>query len=167
MTLLKPILVMLLIWTFVLGGVLAAETGDARRDSEIKAGPYRDAQTVGALSKGDKVEVLARRGGWYQVKSSKGDGWVRMLSIRRGEVRKRKIEAGELVGLASGRAGTGKVVATTGIRGLTEEELKKAEYNESEIKKVESFMITAAEAQKFAAAENLAAQNVEYLRNSD
>lgn len=167
MRLLKPIFAILLIWVLSLGGMLAAEPGAARRDSEIKASPYRDAKTVGALTKGDKVELLTRRGGWYQVKSPKGEGWVRMLSIRRGEGRKRKIEAGELVGLASGRAGTGKVVATTGIRGLTEEELKKAKYNENEVKKVESFTASAEAARKFAAAGNLAAQEVEYLSSSD
>ena len=160
-------LVVLLVLAWGPGTARAADTGAARRDSEIKASPYRDAKTVGALSKGDGVELLARRGGWYQVRSPKGDGWVRMLSIRRGEARARKLEAGELVGLASGRSGTGKVVATTGIRGLTEEELKQAKYNENEVKKVESFTITAAQGRKFAAAENLAAQNVEYLQNSD
>ncbi|MDH3443336.1 MAG: SH3 domain-containing protein [Deltaproteobacteria bacterium] len=164
---LRAMFTILVIWIFSLGAALAPETGTARRKSEIKESPYRDAKPVGSLSKGDKVDLLARQGGWYQVKSPKGRGWVRMLSIRRGEVRKRKIEAGELVGLASGRAGTGRVVATTGIRGLTEEELKKAKYNESEVKKVEALKATADEVRKFATAGNLAAQKIEYLPNSD
>ena len=68
-----------------------------------------------------------------------------------------------LLGLASGRAGTGKVVATTGIRGLSEEDLKAAKYNETELKKAESYGVTRAEAQKFAAEGKLTARKVEYL----
>ena len=133
----------------------------------MKASPYRDAKTIGSLAKGDKVELLARQGGWYQVKSSKGQGWVRMLSVRRGEARTRSIAAEELVGLATGRAGTGKVVATTGIRGLNEEELKKAKYNEAEVKKVESFSVTPDQGRKFAAAVKLEPHKVKYLPAPD
>jgi hypothetical protein len=99
------------------------------------------------------------------VKTAKGDGWVRMLSVRRGEARKASAE-GEvsgLLGLASGRAGTGKVVATTGIRGLSEEQLKAAKYSESELKLSDSFVETLAEARKFAARGKLVPRNIDYL----
>jgi D-arabinose 1-dehydrogenase-like Zn-dependent alcohol dehydrogenase len=86
-----------------------------------------------------------------------------MLSVRRGEARKGSSDVAGIVGLASGRAGTGHVVATTGIRGLSEEELKAAEYNEAEVTKAESYSTTRAEARKFAANEKLVARKVEYL----
>jgi uncharacterized protein YgiM (DUF1202 family) len=163
----RAIFACLMIWAFAEGAAFAAETATALKATEIKAGPYRDAKTIGSLAKGDKVEILARQGGWYQVKSSKGQGWTRMLNIRRGEARTRRLDTGELVGLASGRAGTGQVVATTGIRGLNEEELKKAKYNESEIEKVESFATTSDKARKFAAAGKLKAQKLDYLPPPD
>ena len=155
----------LLLAAFLLAGgtALAGEAGTALKADDLKAEPFRDAKTIGSLTSGDSVEILKRQGGWFQVKSVKGDGWVRMLSVRRGEARKGSGDAAGLLGLASGRAGTGRVVATTGIRGLSEEELKAAKYDEAELKKAESFATSRGDAQKFAAAGKLAARKVEYL----
>ncbi len=141
----------------------AAESGTALKADALKAEPFGDAKTVAALSAGDKVEILKKNGGWLQVKSAKGNGWVRMLSIRKGEARKGSGDAAGLLGLASGRAGTGKVVATTGIRGLNEEELKSAKFNETEIKLAESSITSQPEAQKFAAQGKLVARKFDYL----
>ncbi len=158
-----------LLVTFLLavGTTLAGEAGTALKADDLKAEPFRDAKTVGSLTAGDKVEILKKQGGWFQVKSTKGSGWVRMLSIRRGEARKGSGDAAGVLGLASGRAGTGGVVATTGIRGLSEEELKAAKYNETELRKAESFVATEAEARRFAAEGKLVARKVKYLSASE
>jgi hypothetical protein len=142
-----------------------AEGGAAIKADEIKAEPFRDAQTVGKLATGDKVEIVSKQGGWLRVKSAKGTGWVRMLSIRRGDARKAAAggEVAGLLGLASGRAGTGQVVATTGVRGLNEEQLKAAKYNEAELKLVQSFTASRQEAQTFAARGKLVPHRVDYL----
>lgn len=141
----------------------AAEAGTALKADAIKAEPFSDAKTVATLSAGDKVDIVKKDGGWLQVKSAKGSGWVRMLSIRKGEVRKGAGDAAGLLGLASGRAGTGKVVATTGIRGLSEEELKSAQFNASELTLAESYATGKPEAQKFAAQGKLVARKFDYL----
>jgi len=146
-----------------IGTALAGEGGSALKADDLKAEPFRDAKTVGSLAAGDHVEILDKQSGWFRVKSAAGSGWVRMLSIRRGEARKGGGDAAGLAGLASGRAGTGRVVATTGIRGLSEEELTAARYNEAELKKTESYATTRAQAQQFAASGKLAARKVEYL----
>jgi hypothetical protein len=138
----------------------AADPGTALKADELKAEPFRDAKTLGSLASGEKVEILDRQGGWFHVSSAKGRGWVRMLSIRRGDPRKGAGDAAGVFGLASGRAGTGQVVATTGIRGLSEEQLKAARYNEAELRKAESFATSRAEAQKFAAAGKLVPRTV-------
>jgi len=90
-----------------------------------------------------------------------------MLSIRRGAARKGGPDAAGILGLASGRAGTGRVVATTGIRGLTEEELKAATYNETELKEAESYSTSRAKAASFAAKGKLVARKVDYLPPPD
>lgn len=156
-----PILVATLL--LAAGTALAGDGGSALKADALRAEPFRDAKVVGSLAPGDPVDILKKQGGWFQVKSAKGSGWVRMLSIRRGAARKGGGDVAGIVGLASGRAGTGRVVATTGIRGLSEEELKAAEYNEAEVKKAESYATTRADAQKFAASGKLAARKVEYL----
>lgn len=144
------------------GPAVAGEAGTLLKADELKAEPFVDARKVGALSPGDRVDIVKKSGGWFQVKSARGNGWVRMLSVRRGEARKAG-GAGDLLGLASGRAGTGKVVATTGIRGLNEEELKAAKFDGAEVQLVESYATSRAEAQKFAAKGQLAARKMDYL----
>jgi hypothetical protein len=146
------------------GPALGANPGTALKRDEIKTEPFRDAKTVGALAAGDTVEILDQRGGWFKVKSARGTGWVRMLSVRRGEARKRSGEVGEVFGLATGRAGTGQVVATTGIRGLGEEDLKAAKYSETEVKSAESFATTREAARKFAAEGKLVSRKIAYLQ---
>ncbi len=144
------------------GPVWAAETGTALKNDDIKAEPFRDAKTIAPLVKGESVDILKKEGGWYKVKSGKGSGWVRMLSIRKGEARKESNAAG-LLGLASGRAGTGKVVSTTGIRGLNEEDLKAAKFDEAELKRVDSYAVTKDKAQAFAKQGGLAPRKFDYL----
>ena len=143
-------------------GAWATEAGTALKADELKAAPFRDAKTVARLASGDKLDILKQQGGWYQVKSAKGSGWVHMLSVRRGEARKGSQVAG-LAGLAAGRAGTGKVVATTGVRGLNEEDLKSAKFDEAELKKMEANTVSKDEARKFAAQAQLKAIKLDYL----
>ena len=145
------------------GTALAGDGGSVLKADDLKAEPFRDAKTVGSLATGDRVEILKKQGGWFQVESAKGSGWVRMLSIRRGAARKGGGDAAGLLGLASGRAGTGRVVATAGIRGLSEEELKAAKYDEAELEKADSYATSRPEAQRFAASGKLVARKVEYL----
>ena len=141
----------------------AAEIGSVIRADGIKVEPFRDAKIIATLFAGDKVEIVNKNGGWLQIKSPKGKGWVHMLNVRRGDMRKDSGDIGGLLGMASGRAGTGKVVATTGIRGLDEVELQSAKYNETELNLVESYVITRAEAQLFATQGKLAARKFDYL----
>ncbi|MDO8464129.1 MAG: SH3 domain-containing protein [Gallionella sp.] len=156
-------------WGFTLAALLlsgalhAAESGTAIKKDDLKAEPFRDAKTMATLAAGDKVDILKKDGGWYQVKSARGKGWVRMLSIRKGEARKGGSDASGVLALASGRAGTGKVVATTGIRGLNEEELKAAKFNEEELKLAESYASSKPEAAKFSAQGRLVARPFDYL----
>lgn len=142
---------------------LGAESGSVLKNDVLKAEPFRDARTVGQLATGDKVDILKKDGGWLQIKSAKGNGWVRMLSIRKGDARKASADVGGLLGLAAGRAGTGKVVAATGIRGLNEAELKAAHFDAAQLTLAESYAVSRAQAQQFAAQGRLRARQMDYL----
>ena len=63
----------------------AQEAGIALKADKLVAEPFADAKQVGSLAKGDAVTILKKTGGWYQVKAQGAQGWVRMLSVRRGE----------------------------------------------------------------------------------
>lgn len=143
----------------------AQEPGMAVKQDDIKAEPFKDAKTVGAVKKGESVSILKKQGGWLQIKAAQGSGWVRVLSVRKGAGGggSAASEIAGVAGVATGRAGTGQVVSTTGVRGLGEEDLKGAKFNEEELKMAEAAAIAAADAKQFALAADLTAQAVPWL----
>jgi hypothetical protein len=143
-------------------GAWAGESGSALKNDTLRAEPFSDAKMAGSLNRGDKVDILERKGAWLRIKAGKSTGWVRLLSIKRGEASKSS-DASGLLSVASGRAGTGQVVSTTGVRGLNEEELKSAKFNEEEVKKMEANSISADAAKKFAAGGGLKTRKQDYL----
>lgn len=144
---------------------LSGEAGTALKADTIRAEPFADAKTVGNFNKGDSVDILNKKGAWLQVKTKKSTGWVRILSVKRGGATGSNSAKGVL-DVASGRAGTGQVVSTTGIRGLSAEELKAAKFNEEEMKKMESHTLTPNEGQQFANAGGLNAVKIAYLKGA-
>ena len=143
--------------------VLAGETGTALKMDSLRAEPFADAKTIGSLNKNDSVEIVSKKGAWLQIKSKKSTGWVRLLSVKRGGASTR---GSSISDFASGRTGTGKVVSTTGIRGLSAEELKAAKFNEDEMKKMESHTLSANDGQSFANAGGLSATKMTYLKET-
>ena len=141
----------------------AGEAGTALKADILRAEPFADAKTSGNLNKNDAVDILSKKGAWLQVKSKSANGWVRILSVKRGGA---SASGSNIADIASGRAGTGKVVATTGIRGLSAEELKAAKFNEDEMKKMESHAVSASDAQKFASAGGLSSTQLAYLKGA-
>ncbi len=155
----------------ILGGVLLlsaclahAETGTALKADTLRAEPFADAKPAGSIARNDGLEIIEKKGAWLKVKAPKGSGWVRLLSVKRGTSGKTN-EAAGVLNVASGRAGTGQVVSTTGVRGLNEEELKAAKFNEEETSKLEANLISTEQARQFAAAAGLKARKLNYLPN--
>ncbi|MES2502010.1 MAG: SH3 domain-containing protein [Pseudomonadota bacterium] len=144
---------------------LAGDAGTALKADTLRAEPFADAKSVGTLAKNDAVDIVNKKGAWLQVKSKKSTGWVRLLSVKRGAATQTN-QAGGIAAVASGRAGTGKVVSTTGIRGLSAEELKAAQFNEAEMKKLESYETTSSDGKQFASAGGLNATSIAYLKGA-
>lgn len=142
---------------------LATESGTALKADSLRAEPYADAKTTGTLVRGDKLQIISKQGAWLKVQTAKNTGWVRLLSVKRGATSGSSNSASDVLNLASGRAGTGQVVATTGVRGLSEEDLKSAKFNEAEVKALESYTQSADQGQQFAAAGKLKAIKFAYL----
>lgn len=128
---------------------VAAETGSALKNDTLRKEPFADAKSAGTLARGESLEIIKKQGAWLQVKTKKTTGWVRLLSVKRGSSGSGSQSAGVLA-VASGRAGTGQVVSTTGVRGLSEDELRAAKFNEAEISTMESYTTSAESARKFA-----------------
>src|SRR5262245_4515012 len=100
-----------------------SQTATVTRTAELRATPTLDGALVTSLPADAKVDVLKRVGGWYRVKAGDSEGWVRMWLLRL------SAPAGGVAVLSSGRSTSTYTTATTGVRGLSEEELKNAKPN--------------------------------------
>lgn len=143
-----------------------AESGTVTRATQLVAAPYSDAATCGVLRAQQQVEIIERQGGWYQVTADDGrTGWLRLSSIRLGEAEKEESGGGFWASVFSftGRSQARTASATTGIRGLSEEEIRDATPDARAVERLAEFYPDDREAQSFAAAINLHANKVEPL----
>lgn len=127
----------------------AAQMGTITRAAELRSTPFADAKTITTLAPNTAVEVLKRVGGWYEVKAGKTGGWVRMwllrFSTQTGSTGREAVAV-----LQSGRAGSTYTTATTGVRGLSEEELKSAQPDAAALQAMEQMGTTQPDARGFA-----------------
>ena len=131
---------------------LAAQTATTTRPAELRATPAVDGKLVQTLPANTRVDVLRRVGGWYEVKTAAGaSGWTRMWLLRfssqagGGDALKQNVAV-----LQSGRSSSTYTTATTGVRGLSEEDLKNAKPNPEAVKALEPLAVTPEDATKFA-----------------
>jgi hypothetical protein len=149
-------------------GKTAAKTasGTLLKASELKDKPFIDAKTLVKLPTQTRVTILERNGGWYRIQAVKKSGWVRMLNV--------KVTAGaqnlgsgtdltQAATLATGRAGTGNVVSTSGLRGLSEEELRSAKPDYAQFDKLNGYGVDKASANNYAKSNGLTGRTVQYL----
>lgn len=141
----------------------AAEFGTARKADILRSEPFTDAKTTGKFARNEKLEILGKKGAWLQIKTTKTTGWVRLLSVKRTTSANGGNQISGVLDLASGRAGTGQVVATTGVRGLSEEDLKLATFNATEISRLEQNTQSAEQGLKFAFKGGLKSIKLNYL----
>lgn len=139
----------------------AAETGLVLKPDQLRADTFNDAKVVGSVNKNDRIEILNKKGAWLEIKSAGKSGWVRLLTVKRNNAGSTDVAG--VVGVATGRSGTGKVVSTTGIRGLSAEDLKTAQFNETETKKLESYTTNTDEAKQFASSGGLTSRQYPYF----
>lgn len=150
--------------------VALAESGTVTRPTQIVAAPYSDAAAKGMLREQQSVEIIERQGGWYNVKADDGrTGWLRLSSIRLGAIEKEEESGGFWASVFSftGRSQARTASATTGIRGLSAEEIQGAEPNPAAVKRLANFAPDDSDARAFAAGIGLKAQNVAPISQRD
>jgi len=144
----------------------AAESGFTLRSTELKAQPFFDAQTVITLPEKSQVEILMRQGAWMQVRTrDRKSGWVRMLSVRLGDPNQKPGGGNILSAIGIGNRPRPQTTATvtTGVRGFSEEDLKKAEPNPAQVDRMESFAADPAQLATFAQTGKLASRELKYF----
>ena len=130
---------------------VAADPGTVSRASTLKAEPYFSAADAGDVGVNAVVEIVARNGGWYQLKTTDGKlGWTRMSNVRLVESSQSSV-FGQWAGLwNSGRSANTRAVATTGVRGLDEQDLANAQPNFAALDSLSQYASNPGDAQHFA-----------------
>jgi hypothetical protein len=142
--------------------IVDAEPGSATKNDNLRAKPFIDGKIVAPLKKGAVLDIQKREGSWYFVKAGAKTGYVPMLSVHRTQPAA-AVTKGSLSSTASGRSATGGVVSTTGVRGISEENLKSAAFSDSAIAAAEKYRVSLADADSFARAGGLKARSVPSL----
>lgn len=164
----KRLIVLAFIFGFaVMGAAYAKETGTTRVAVDLMATPYRDAKPAGKLPSNTTVYILERRGGWLRISAMGITGWARLHQVRAGEGPEAKTSGGGLAALKNvsqtGRSGSQGIVATTGIRGLSAEELKSAKPNPKAVESMEASRASDTTARDFARSAGLKEKDVPFL----
>jgi SH3 domain-containing protein len=145
------------------------EQAFANRSTELKERGAADARTLTTLPEGTALKVISRGGGWTQVEAGGQRGWVRVFHLRFPVTVETAPASGSgaLSGI-TGALGFGRqtsqstTIATTGIRGLSPEDMKNASPDAAALAKAQSYRADKAAAERFAREGKLAAVQVEY-----
>jgi len=143
----------------------AAEEGLVIRAAELMAQPFLDAPKAGPIAPNQPVTILERRGGWVRVDAGGRTGWVRVLNVR-------LVSAGAAGPAARGSGGitallrtgsSGKTV-TTGVKGMGEEDIRRAAPDYAELGQLGTLGVDAATARDHSQKNALKEPAVEYLK---
>ena len=143
------------------------EQAFTNRATELKDRAAADAKTVASLAENTAVKVVARMGAWTQVEANGQKGFVRVFHLRfPATVEKSSSSGGNaLTGitnfLGGGRGSQQASIATTGIRGLSPEDLKNAAPDNEALAKAQSYRVDKPTAERFARDGKLASVKVD------
>ena len=137
------------------------------RPSELKDRAAADAKTLATLSENTAVRVIARGGGWTQVDANGQKGWVKAFHLRFPAVVEKSASGGgnaltSLTSVFGSRDSQKATVATTGIRGLSPEDLKNAAPDAAALAKAHTYRADKPTAERFARDGKLNTVQVDY-----
>lgn len=151
------VLCMLILGSVASSYAKSGQTALVVRVSNLKATASFAAKTIKQVKLGYTVKVLKKRGGWVYVQGTrdKARGWLRGYQIRSNisskqlqVAQKRSSNSSPLADISRSTTalfGSNKqnknegVVATLGVRGLSEADLQNAKPNPVELKKMQSY----------------------------
>ena len=143
-------------------GAVPAETGTVLKPTEVRNQPLGSAEVLAKLAAKDTVEITARQGAWAGITTSGGvAGWARILNLRTGSGLPGNDGGSSLV--MAYRTGSSGTAVSTGVKGLSGEELMSASANHADLQLLDGYAVDGNQARQFAAQVPLAAQKVAYL----
>jgi hypothetical protein len=146
----------------------AQEQAFTNRSTELKDKAAESARTLATLPENTEVKVIARGGAWTNVQAGGQAGWVRVFHLRFPAVvtSSSSSSSGGFLGGLTGMLGGGQgskqaTIATTGIRGLSPEDLQNASPDPQALATMKGYRCDKPAAERFAHDGKLVAQNVD------
>jgi len=157
----------------LLAGLLLASAGWAQeqaftnRPTELKDSASTSGKTIVSLPGDTSVKVISRGGGWTKVEANGQQGWVNVFHLRFPATVEKSSSSGSPLSSLTGLFGGNKqaqstTIATTGIRGLSPEDLKNASPDAAALAKAQGYRSDKATAERFAKDGKLATASVDY-----
>lgn len=147
------------------GAALAAEPGTVLKSTQLRSAPLGSADVVAELKAKQSVQITARQGAWAGVTTDAGQqGWARILNLRTGTGEASGAGAEQLASVF--RTGSSGTTVTTGVKGLSAEQLRSASPNYAEVDRLDGFAATSGDARQFADAGELQPQPVDYPKET-
>ncbi|MFY2764988.1 SH3 domain-containing protein [Arenimonas sp. MALMAid1274] len=144
------------------GGAVLAESGTVLKDTPLRSEPMNSASQVAQLKAKQTVEITARQGAWASVKTPTGEeGWARILTLRTGSGAAASADASQIASVF--RTGSSGASVSTGVKGLSADELMSASANYQDVALLDSYAVSSDAARQFAGQVPLANQQVPYL----
>ena len=153
-------------------GAWGEEQAFTNRATELKDRSAPEARTIASLPENTAVNVLARGGGWTQVEAGAQKGWVRVFHLRFPATAVASSSSSSSGGAAlsglTSALGFGRqtsqptTIASTGVRGLSPEDLKNANPDPAALAKMQTYRADKPAAERFAREGKLTAVSVDY-----
>ena len=141
----------------------AAQQVTLERDSPLYSEPRLESAQVTQLKHGATGDVLGKQGGWLNLKTPAGTGWLFSFNVR---FPSQRADGGDTGSAALGRvvgARRTSVTSTIGVRGLEEEDLKQATFDAGQMRLLDQYATSKEAAEQGARAAGLAPARFEYL----
>ena len=93
------------------------------QSTQVRQDPSATSQKITDVASKKSVKVLDKKGFWVKIETDGKSGWVKLSDIELPNI------PNNIDPLSTGRAASGNIVNTAGVRGLSPEELKGAKPN--------------------------------------
>jgi hypothetical protein len=140
------------------GAASAQQRAVVERDAQLLTAPQSGAAVVGALKQGTSAEVIVQKGTWVNLRTDAGTGWTNSYNVR-------FLAAGVPASKATVTATPARrsITPTIGIRGLDEEDLRQAHYDEAQMRLLDSYAASKQDGLAVAATSGLSAVRLDYF----
>ena len=135
------------------------------RATDLRERNATDGRSLASLPENTPVKVISRAGAWTKVETGGKSGWVNAFHLRFPVAVEKSSSGGGLAAVTSmfggGSRSNQPTIATTGIRGLSPEDLKNSKPDAAAFQKAQTYRADKPAAERFAREGKLASVNVE------